>query len=1040
MVKMIDFGVAKAINQRLSEHTLQTGFHHMIGTPLYMSPEQAEMSPLDVDTRADIYALGVLLYELLTGTTPFEKERLSKASYDEIRRIIREEEPPRPSVRLSTLQDRLTSVAAQRRTEPRPFLRLVRGELDWIVMKALEKDRNRRYETASAFAADVMHYLHDEAVQACPPSAWYRFRKFTRRQKRGLAMAACVVLALAGLAGGMGWALRDRAAREEGIERERLAREEALDQAVEQTLAETRPLMEQRKWPEALDVVERADKLLAVAGRVERPPRLLELRKDLSMAERLEHIYGGLKPGRMAMVSVAGGAGSTGMTQAEQIFAEVEFYTGREQDARFARAFREFGIDLEALEPAEAAARLGRTNIGPALVKALGQWAPLRERARGENDPGWKKLIEIARQADPDPRRNRCREALLRRDRQALEQLADTVPIRQVPPATLCLLAITVREVGALDKAMDLLRRAQHEYPTDLWINDTLGAFSWNAFRPPRMDDALRFYSIALTLRPTRPQLHLMVAHILSGKGAVEDAVLEYSKAIDLDPKAALLWNNRAFAYARVGQYDKALADFTSAIALEPKQAYLWSNRGWTYRELHQYDKAVADCSKAIELDPNMAAAWNNRGAAYADLHQYEKALTDCSKAIELDPKMATAWNVRGGVYGALHQYEKALTDCSKAIELDPRKAGAWSNRGGAYVLVAQYDKALADFTSAIALEPKQAYLWSNRGWAYRELHQYDKAVADCSKAIELDPNMAAAWNNRGLAYSDLHQYEKAVANYSKAIDLDPKMAAAWNNRGAAYSDLHQYEKALADLNKAIDLEPKAGLLRYHRGRAYTELHQWDKATADFSKAIELNPTDSWSWYLRALVRLQLGDRAGYRKACAAMLAHFGSSLNPEAVNLTAWTCIQIPDGLDDWSRLVQLTGKTLAADRDNHSRLTTLGAVLYRAGRFQEAARRLTEAEAAFLKAKDPAKTMAYTCLFLAMTQQRLGHAEQAKEWLAKAVREIDQPSPERAKINQVWFRRLTLGLLRREAEALVGRADNKTDHQGSKDTQRKT
>jgi WD40 repeat protein len=202
--KVIDFGVAKAVNQRLCEHTLQTGFHQMVGTPLYMSPEQAEMSPLDVDTRSDVYALGVLLYELLTGTTPFERERLGRAGYDEIRRIVREEEPPSPSARLSTLQDRLTSVAARRRTEPRHLLRAVRGELDWIVMRALEKDRSRRYESAGAFAADVQRYLGDEAVQACPPSAWYRFRKFARRNKRGLLSAAVVALAVVLTAAGSG--------------------------------------------------------------------------------------------------------------------------------------------------------------------------------------------------------------------------------------------------------------------------------------------------------------------------------------------------------------------------------------------------------------------------------------------------------------------------------------------------------------------------------------------------------------------------------------------------------------------------------------------------------------------------------------------------------------------------------------------------------------------------------------------------------------------------------------------------------------------
>src|SRR5207244_927268 len=168
----------------------------LIGTPLYMSPEQAGMSDLDIDTRSDIYALGVLLYELLTGTTPFDKELLRTAAFDEIRRIIREEEPPRPSTRISTLGQAAATVSANRQSEPKKLSQFMRGELDWIVMKALEKDRNRRYETASAFAADVQRYLKDEPVEACPPSAWYRFRKFARRNKRGLVTATVVVLAV----------------------------------------------------------------------------------------------------------------------------------------------------------------------------------------------------------------------------------------------------------------------------------------------------------------------------------------------------------------------------------------------------------------------------------------------------------------------------------------------------------------------------------------------------------------------------------------------------------------------------------------------------------------------------------------------------------------------------------------------------------------------------------------------------------------------------------------------------------------------------
>jgi serine/threonine protein kinase/tetratricopeptide (TPR) repeat protein len=195
--KVIDFGIAKATDQRLTDKTVFTQFEQFIGTPAYMSPEQAEMSGLDIDTRTDIYSLGVLLYELLTSHTPFDPQELLAVGLEAMRRAIREKEPPKPSVRLSTMHDAdLTTVAKRRHSAPPKLIHLVKGDLDWIVMKALEKDRTRRYETASSFAGDVEHFLKSEPIIARPPTALYSFRKFARRNKVILTAGSAVALSI----------------------------------------------------------------------------------------------------------------------------------------------------------------------------------------------------------------------------------------------------------------------------------------------------------------------------------------------------------------------------------------------------------------------------------------------------------------------------------------------------------------------------------------------------------------------------------------------------------------------------------------------------------------------------------------------------------------------------------------------------------------------------------------------------------------------------------------------------------------------------
>ncbi len=298
-VKVIDFGIAKATGQQLTEKTLFSNFAQMIGTPLYMSPEQAALSGLDVDTRSDIYSLGVVLYELLTGTTPLTRERLKDSNYDQIRRIIGEEDPPRPSTRISTLGAAVAgTLSAQRRSAPRQLIQLCRGELDWIVMKCLEKDRNRRYETAINLSRDVERYLHDEPVQACPPSLLYRFGKFARRY-RGTLLAAVLLIAVvfAGTATSV-W-LAFRATRAEGLAAKRLVAETEARITADNALRQAQQRLFDAKLAQA-----RASRLSRQVG--QRFESLAALSEATQLAESLRQDANALVPLRTeAMASLA---------------------------------------------------------------------------------------------------------------------------------------------------------------------------------------------------------------------------------------------------------------------------------------------------------------------------------------------------------------------------------------------------------------------------------------------------------------------------------------------------------------------------------------------------------------------------------------------------------------------------------------------------------------------------------------------------------------------------------------------------------------
>jgi serine/threonine-protein kinase len=687
VAKVIDFGIAKALGQRLTDKTLVTGFTQMVGTPLYMSPEQAALSGLDVDTRCDVYALGVLLYELLTGTPPFDEEPLRGVGFDEVRRIIREEEPARPSARVSTLGQAATLISASRRSDPERLGQLFRGELDWIVMKALEKDRNRRYDTVADLAADVRRHLRHEPVQACPPSALYRLRTFARKNRTRLGIAGVLLLSLLVAGGGAAWAMRDRAARAAAVG---LEAKRALDEAA--------TLLGHGKWPEALAAAKRAQGLMAGGGAAGLRGRVDEMRKDLEMVLRLE---------QLRFPEATG--------PAEGAYEEAA------SDARVARAFREYGIDVEWLDPAEAGRLVRSRPIRLELAMALDHWVKVRtaipEATRKATGKTRKRLREAARAADPDEWRNQLRDALIDRRPETLIRLAAKAEVEALPLQSLSLMGWALESAGASEQAAAFLRRAQRAHPDDFWINFQLG-WSLDHGRHagparPRQDEVIRFYTAALALRPRNVPVHLFLGHALAGRGHYEEAAAVYRRAAELDPGESAHRYWLALAHLAAGDragYRRACAALPGQTAgTDNPEATSWAV--WTsvlsQDAISDPERAVALAEAALRGDPKsdksaiaLGAALYRAGRLDDAIQRLSNADARLQKAGKQPPAYSPAypWFFLAMAHHRLGRPDEArrwLERGVKRMEEEARDESLWWNRRVTLQLLRQEAEAL---------------------------------------------------------------------------------------------------------------------------------------------------------------------------------------------------------------------------------------------------------------------------------------------------------------------------------------------------------
>jgi serine/threonine protein kinase/Tfp pilus assembly protein PilF len=863
VAKVIDFGVAKAISQQLTAHSVYTNFAQMIGTPLYMSPEQAEMSGLDIDTRSDIYSLGVLLYELLTGSTPLEKKKFAKAAYDEIRRLIREEEPQKPSTRLST-SDSIASIAAQRHMEPAKLSKLMRGDLDWITMKALEKDRTRRYETANGLARDIQRYLSDEPVEACPPSATYRLKKFAKKNRAALTTAATIALLLVGGIAVSAWqAVRARNA-------ERVAQDAAIaeKQANEQS-------------QKRLTQIEKGNEIITSIFAD------LDIRKVKHGTEPLE----ALLAQRLAKA-------------AEQLEGEAigDPLVVAGLQTRLGESLFNLGHAKDAIPLLTKASETRTAKLGPEHPDTLTSMGSLGVSylADGKLDLALPLLEETFK----------IRKAKLGADHvdtltsmgnlasgyQAAAKYDLALPLEEETfklkkaklgvdhPDTLNSmhnLAIVYDSIGKLDLAMPLLeeslklRKAKlgADHPDTLFAMTALASVYQSAFKP---DLALPLFDEALKLMKTKlgtdhPDT-LRTMHLLAGA---------YEAISKLDLAVPLLEECLKLRKARLGP------DHPDTIESMTLLARFYSAAGKLDLALPLIEETFA--KQKAKFGPDhpatlvsmniLAECYRNAGKLELALPLWEESLKHSRAKLGADhPATLMCMNNMAMAYQAIGKLDLALPLFEETLKLSKAKMGAdhpstllsMHNLAAAYRDAGQLDKAvpLAEESlskMSVTLGPDHSGTlagMNNLANAYRAAGQPEKALPLIEQSLAKltakfgpdHPDTLQSKNSLALAYQESGQIAKAVLLYEETLAKQkakrgpdhPDTLQCMNNLALAYQESGQVAKALPLHEERLEKmkakfgpdHPETLLSMNNLALAYKASGQLDKAVPLFEQSL----------------------------------------------------------------------------------------------------------------------------------------------------------------------------------------------------------
>jgi tetratricopeptide (TPR) repeat protein len=822
-VLVLDWGLAKSLDD--SDETLEgppvqlgtigddltTLPGQVMGTPGYMAPEQAEGRIDRIDRRTDVYGLGAVLYETLTGQPPFTGQDAA-----EVLRRVRQGSPVSPRQLMPDV--------------PRP--------LEAVCLKALAHRPGDRYQTALELAEEVKRWVAGEPVIAWPEPWPVRVGRWVGRHRTAVTSVAAALLATL-LLGGGGWAWWQRHEGARRAEETRAAQERhekvlaELDRAedLHRKARAARPGEARGLAAEARAAAERADGLLSGADDEELARQLRALVDNLQEEERDRRMAARLVEAQARKVA------SFKMTSPAQPSRENNFgldldTTAAEQE--YAEAFKEYRLDPWTAEIQDTARWIRARPIRSELIAALDDWADLKKGAEA------RRLRDLARAADDDPERNQIRKAVDKRDAAVLKKLAASEHLKRWPAATLILLAEALRKEKLSAEAEAVLRRAQMQYPDDFVVNLSL-ASACEGGTPRRAHEVIRFASAAVAVRKDSPVGYVLLALGLSHDGRSAEAAEVARQAVALQPDQAIGHILHGAALYLDGDREGALRALRQAAEMQPGFAFAHQILGVFLRREGRLDEAIAALQKAVALQPNDAAFQNALGEALGDSGRHDDAVRAFKKAIELCPEDPTGHNNLGWAFGEKGRYEQALPPLRKAIELKPDYASAHNNLGWVLGELGRFDEALPPLRKAIELDPEHARAHNNLGWVLNNKGRYDEAIPLLRKAVKLDPRYAKAHGNLGVALSRTGHWEEAAAAFREKIKLKPD-SAAYNNLGWALNGAGRYDAALPPLREAIKQDTNNAVAHSNLGWALNGLGHYDEALAACCRALELKP------------------------------------------------------------------------------------------------------------------------------------------------------------------------------------------------------